>query len=571
MAPIGFIPTPEAGGSRTSSGRAPGDAARTGDWRWMLKIAGAVAAVAVLAGVILTSLVGSEIRHREMTAATERAALVAKLQVSPAVGSGNLSLGLSRHRRRALAKAFASPGMPNDAVGLVVFNRNLQAVYPLAASATKGSPLLWPALRGDTVSTVGSQTAVSSGSTPRRVLQVFVPINPAKDGKPAAIAEVELAYAPIAAAIAAETHRLYLDLLAGLILLALGIAGAMAVGISRLRNQTESSREASLRDPLTGLPNRILFRELVGRALAASRRTNATVAVMLMDLDRFKEINDTLGHLNGDIVLQRSARRLDAVVRGSDTLARLGGDEFAVLVSDVGTGESAEEIAGRLLKSLEEPTVVGGLSLRVEGSIGVAVVLRDGDSVDALLRAADVAMYSAKEARTGYAFYAPEQLTNDATSLALIGELRRGVEQAELTLFFQPKVNMATGQVDGVEGLARWYHPQRGLIGPGSFISLTEHSHLLRPVTLHLLKCALREQSRWKTAGFNLSVAVNLSPQNLFGRELPTDLQRMLDRYGVAPGELELELTEGMVMTKPGRATEMLQKLHRMGIAISVD
>jgi EAL domain-containing protein (putative c-di-GMP-specific phosphodiesterase class I) len=180
-------------------------------------------------------------------------------------------------------------------------------------------------------------------------------------------------------------------------------------------------------------------------------------------------------------------------------------------------------------------------------------------------------MYSAKEARTGYAFYAPEQLTNDATSLALIGELRRAVEQAELTLFFQPKVNMATGQVDGVEGLARWYHPQRGLIGPGSFISLTEHSHLLRPVTLHLLKCALREQSRWKAAGYNLSVAVNLSPQNLFDPELPTDLQRMLDRYGVAPGELELELTEGMVMTKPGRATEMLQKLHRMGIAISVD
>src|SRR5437660_998188 len=405
----------------------------------------------------------------------------------------------------------------------------------------------------------------------------LIPIVPLRLGGPAdpvsGSLELWLPYSGIATAAARDAHPLYVMLVVGLLLL-WGIIVAVVAGASkRLRRQAAEKEEQALSDGLTGLPNRTMFQNLLERAMTGIGRRNKMGVIMLMDLDRFKDVNDTLGHHNGDLLLQRIGSRLQSVLRDTESVARLGGDEFAILLPEVPDRQSVVPVVRRVLKVLEEPVVVGGLALQCEGSIGIALFPDHGTTVESVMRAADVAMYMAKENRSGYEFYDARrhEHRHDAGRLALISELRRAMDETELVLYYQPKICLNTGLAQGVEALARWHHPERGLLSPDEFIPLAERSNLLRPMTLYLLDSALRQCNAWRVCGLEVSVAVNLSMQNLIDLRLPNDLARLLTSWRLPPGSLELEITESTIMADHRRAMTILSRLNKMGVTLTVD
>jgi diguanylate cyclase (GGDEF)-like protein len=346
----------------------------------------------------------------------------------------------------------------------------------------------------------------------------------------------------------------------------------LVAGASRkLRRQADENERLALHDHLTGLPNRSLFLDRLDHALRACGRTGSGVAVLLMDLDRFKEVNDTLGHHCGDLMLKELARRLSMVVRPADTVARLGGDEFALLLPSVTQPDAGVALAERIALALDDPFVIDGLPLEAEASIGIALYPDHGEDVETLLQRADVAMYMAKETRTHYAVYDAEVDNYRPERLVLVAELRRAIENRELVLHYQPKATLADGEVRGVEALVRWQHPERGLVPPDVFIPVAEHTGLIRPLTFFVVEEALQQCARWREQGFELTVAVNVAMRNILDEEFPNELERMLDRYRLHPSVLELELTETSVLADPPRAKEILQRLRDTGVSLAVD
>jgi len=289
-----------------------------------------------------------------------------------------------------------------------------------------------------------------------------------------------------------------------------------------------------------------------------------------MDLDRFKEVNDTFGHRYGDLLLQQVGPRVQGVLEEPETVARLGGDEFAVLLPEVDE-EGAARAAERILRALEEPFELAGYSMVVDASIGITLFPRHGDAADTLLRRADVAMYVAKRDDSGYAFYDAEKDEYSPGRLALIGELRRAIEQDQLYLHYQPKVYLKNRELAGVEALVRWEHPERGFVSPDQFIGLAEHTGLIKPLTLWVLNRALEQCHLWQESGVDMTVAVNLSARNLHDPSLVAGVAELLERWELGPGRLEAELTESAVMADPARARETLMGLHEMGVRISID
>ena len=339
--------------------------------------------------------------------------------------------------------------------------------------------------------------------------------------------------------------------------------------IDRLRRHAEETQHQALHDPLTGLPNRALFRHEVEAALGARHGTSS--AVLLMDLDRFKEVNDTLGHHNGDLLLQAVADRLRSTLRPGDVVARLGGDEFGILLLETGDRQAVNALAERMNHALADPFPVHEMTLEVGASIGIAMFPEDGDDVDTLIQRADVAMYVAKSTFRGHEFYSHDQDTYSPTRLALLGELRTALETGQLAVAYQPKVEVATGRIIGAEALIRWDHPRRGFVPPDEFIPVAEHTGLLRPMTLFVLESALEQCAKWRATGYELDVAVNLSVRNLLDIELPNDVARLLSKYGLPPSVLELEITESALLADPVRTHGVLQELHRVGVGISID
>jgi diguanylate cyclase (GGDEF)-like protein len=326
----------------------------------------------------------------------------------------------------------------------------------------------------------------------------------------------------------------------------------------------------ALHDGLTDLPNRMLFRDRLQQAIAAGRRGGRSVAVLLMDLDHFKEINDTLGHRHGDLLLEQIGPRLQAELRESDTVARMGGDEFAVLLPN-SSAAAAGRVAQKLLEALQPAFVVNGLTLEVTASIGISCSPAHGDDVDTLLQQADVAMFLAKETHSGYELYSPERDHYSPDRLALAGEMRRAVESQEILFYYQPSVEFETGQVSGAEALARWAHPERGLIGPTEFIPIAEQTGLIRPLTSKLLRAALREARSWHNEGLQLSVSVNISARSLLREGFPAEVDLALRECRAKPEWLELEITESTIMAEPERARGVLATLKSMGVRIAID
>ncbi len=337
------------------------------------------------------------------------------------------------------------------------------------------------------------------------------------------------------------------------------------------RRSQELARTATT-DDLTGLANRERFRQVVEERIAVAQRSGAGFAVMLMDLDRFKEINDTLGHLYGDVLLRDLGPRLVAAIGPAGLVARLGGDEFGVLPAQgIHDLSLLESVVTRLTKSVSEPFAVDELSLEVGASIGIARYPEDGEDSHALLRCADIAMYAAKEAQIDYKVYAAEQNHHSVRRLSVISDIRHALTSDEIVVHYQPIVDLDDLTVTGAEGLVRWQHPQLGLIPPGAFVQTVEQTGLIGPLTRHVLEHSLAECASWRKEGRQLSVAVNLSVRNLLDRDLPNEIERLLSTYSLPADALQLEITESMIMSDPDRAFATVKRLSDLGVRMSVD
>ena len=339
-----------------------------------------------------------------------------------------------------------------------------------------------------------------------------------------------------------------------------------------LRRLSALNRHQALHDDLTGLPNRACFGQQVEHAIGVADQDGSQIAVLLMDLDRFKEINDTLGHRYGDLLLIELARRLQSVLRRSDTVARLGGDEFGILVRQLADSDGAlDQALQRLLAALDRPFLVDGLPLHIEASVGVARFPAHGRDVDALLQRADVAMYVAKETGTPHAVYTAELDRHDTSSLTLLSELPRALRNRELVVLYQPKLNLRTGELAGVEALTSWQHPTRGLIGPGDFVPAAEKTGLIQPLTHYVLDEALAQVSRWEADGLRLDVAVNLSMRNLHDVTLPEHVAALLSKWELPGDRLTVEITESAIVSDPPRTTDVIRRLKALHVGVSID
>jgi len=340
-----------------------------------------------------------------------------------------------------------------------------------------------------------------------------------------------------------------------------------------LREQQSRLNYMAFHDALTGLPNRSLFYDRIHHGLARAKRSNYKLALMLLDLDRFKYINDSLGHDAGDLLLKAFAQRLMESVRDMDTVARLGGDEFVVVLEGIHDADDVNFVANKILTTLARPLNIHGHEISSTVSIGVSIYPEDGTDTDTLLKHADIAMYKAKEAgKNNYQFYAEGMNATAVNFLLLENDLRRAIEQEQLTLYYQPQVDLQTGSLMGVEALVRWVHPERGLVSPAHFIPLAEETGLIVPLGDWVLRAACRQQKAWIQSGKYVGkVAVNLSPRQFRQKNFPEKVAEILLECELPAKYLELEITEGSAMEHAGETINQLNQLNQMGLSLAID
>ncbi len=536
-------------------------------------------------GLVLGKYLSYRIQERTLAQTEHAAMLIARVGFQSQLAPQDLRSGrLSVRRQRALNEALDSKRLEDGLSRIKIWNRSARVVYSDDSKLIgKRYQLFGPlrqALAGRTVSSVTTfgRSASASDRALGKVLEVYVPLQLVANAQPAGAINFFLPYEPIAREIRHETRTMYLLLVAGIGLLYAVLFRIVAGASRRLRDQADALEQhaaekeyQALHDPLTELPNRALFSERIQYALHDGHEEQREVAVLLMDLDRFKEINDTLGHHCGDLLLQELGARLATALRESDTVARLGGDEFGVLLPSLPDRRVVNEVVERIRAVVEQPFNLQGLPLTIETSIGVSIYPEHGEDVETLMQRADVAMYLAKSSNSLFEIYDESRDDYDPSRLTLVGELRRAIDNGELTVFYQPKAGLGDGGVDGVEALVRWAHPERGLLPPDEFIPLAEHTGLIGPLTLHVLDKALGQCRAWRDEGLILSVAVNLAMRNLLDINFPDRVTELLNKWRLSPTTLELEITENTIMADPFRAMTVLGRLNEMGVKLSID
>ncbi|MCG2634039.1 MAG: EAL domain-containing protein [Gammaproteobacteria bacterium] len=344
--------------------------------------------------------------------------------------------------------------------------------------------------------------------------------------------------------------------------------------ISDITDRVEQTRQLeyqSLHDPLTALPNRVLFNDRLQHAISEAERQGSQLELLMMDLDRFKEVNDTLGHHVGDMLLQHVANCIKSVLRASDSVARLGGDEFGVILVDVETRDAVVGVARKIAEAIGRPYLLEGHRLEVGVSIGIAGYPDSGQDAATLMRRADVAMYTAKRNQVDFAFYNADQDEHSLLMLTLESELRQGIAENQLVLHYQPKIAVESGEILGVEALVRWNHPSRGMVPPDAFIAAAERSGLIHSLTAWVIDRATAQCAEWRASGHPLKMALNISARNIEDDGLPRALQSKLLQHGLPADALELEVTESDIMIDSGRATEVMRILSGAGVGFSVD
>ncbi len=566
-------------------------------WRARLSLTTQVALLSLIPivalGFVLARVLQTQIVQRTLADADQSAQLVARLGVQPWLTPRDLHEGLSARSIHTLDKQLRTRSVSDlarikiwSAAGRIVYSddhpligRRLGADDDDLQDALAGHPspaeLVTPAPHTETASEVGLG----------RLVEVYVPLRFAHTGRPAGAFEIYLSYGPIAATVGHDERTIALVVFFGLALLWAILYRIVASASGRLRRQARENDRLARYDPLTGLPNRTLFRERVAQALAALAATRTDLedtrsaaagagaeklAVMLLDLDAFKQVNDTLGHGAGDAVLGEVAARLRAELHSDALLARLGSDEYAILTR-IERVDEALAIAAAAQAALQDPVTVDEVALNVEVSIGIAVAPDHAKAADELLQRADVALGRARVHRGRVEVYSPEHDHSGPERLALLGEVRPALERGEFTLFYQPQIALRTGRVTGVEALLRWRHPRRGMIPPLQFISLIEQTALVGPLTLHVIDLALRQSTHWRQAGLQLGMSVNLSARNLHDPELPTQIASALERHAVPAAALTLEVTESAAMADPATAVGVLEALRALGVGVSID
>jgi diguanylate cyclase (GGDEF)-like protein len=340
--------------------------------------------------------------------------------------------------------------------------------------------------------------------------------------------------------------------------------------VERRKHLTELEKQAT-HDSLTGMLNRDFLYTHLHASLGDDKHPRENAALLMIDLDGFKEINDTLGHHSGDLLLRQIGPRLQPLLRPTDTLARLGGDEFALWMTPVYDGQSALAKAQSVLEEIRKPFVLDNITVRIDASIGVALYPEHGRDTSALMRCADVAMYVAKKNNRGHAVYDAAHDLHSPRRLSLLSQLGQAIEHNQLVLHYQPKIRIKDKRVIGLEALVRWQHPTEGLLPPGDFIPEAEASAIIRPLTLWVIDHALGQRQQWQEAGLTTNVAVNISARNLLDIDLPEKIADLLEKHSVDSNCLELEITESALIADPDLAYTVLMKLHSYGVRISID
>ena len=550
-----------------------------------LSLTGKVALLSLVAivvlGFALTRMLQRQVLSNELSSAADSAQLIARLGIQPRLTPQDLRQGMSAQAVSALDTQLQARSRTRDLARIKIWNTKDKIIYSddhaLIGRTLPGDDDLREALEGEPqaaeVVTPSPHTETASEVGLGRLVEVYVPLRFSDSGSPAGVFEIYLSYKPIATAVSHSERMIAFVIFTGLALLWALLYRIVAAATKRLRRQAEENDNLARYDQLTGLPNRTLFIERTTQALQAdwASREDGMTAVLLLDIDGFKEINDTLGSRIGDVVLAEIARRLDACVQPSGLAARLGSDEYALLCPKVADVTGALEIAAAVHASLEPPVAFDDVALNVDASIGIALAPEHADDVDALLQRADLALERAMSHRSRVELYSADYEDFDTTKLTLLGQVRGALERKEFVLHYQPKADLESGRVTGVEALLRWHHPERGMLAPMQFISMIEQTSLVGPVSAYVIDEALEQSMRWHRDGIELEISVNLSARNLLDRDLPSQVQRSLRRHGVAPGMLTVEVTETATMVNTERSVAVLEALKALGVGISID
>ncbi|NMR19755.1 EAL domain-containing protein [Cellulomonas fimi] len=530
-------------------------------------------------GIALVLAVSQVTTQREHAVGIETAEIV-ESYARQAVSVDAYTLGvLSSGERAGVDEAVR--GFDDRVVSLRLWTVDGDLLYDSGSDSPTGFPdgiRLDDAVRGGSpVAHVGTMvlpnaSVARAGGTEVEVLDVYVPVRYRDVVGAVGAAEVVLDYRDSAAALADINRTIGLVVAGGLLVVWLLLFRTVRTFTRRLQSNALDNARLALLDSLTGLPNRRMLTERLARAVDTAYDEGTGVGLVLLDIDRFKDINDSLGHDMGDELLQQVARRLQGALRDNDVVARLGGDEFAILLPSIRAAADSERLADRVRNVFGPPFRLGDLDVHVETSIGVACLPEHAHDGSSLMRKADVAMYTAKVHRMGVAVYSPHEDDSSPARLVLLGDLHRALERAdELVMHYQPKIDLRTGATAGVEALMRWQHPTRGMLPPTLFVPLAEQTGLINDLTRFALETVVTQIARWREEGDPVPVAVNLSAHNVTSFAVTETIEALLATHQVPASLLEVEITETALVADPSRILPVLKRLADMGIRVSID
>ncbi|RLV50815.1 bifunctional diguanylate cyclase/phosphodiesterase [Nocardioides mangrovicus] len=543
--------------------------------RLFLVYAIAILVPVLVLGAVLAATYRSGASDRGLAQARAQAALFGRTSVEPRLDGVDLSRPLSTAQVADLDQMGESAVRVGDIVRFRIRTLSGRVIYSNdRTGSTETDEEAQEAAHGETVAEITHLNADEDGDGAIekgiRVAEVYTPLTDGTSARPTGVLELYLPYDPIARDIAAGMRSLYRDLAIGLVALYLVLAGISWSITRALRRLAEHNGYLASYDQLTGLPNRRSFHDELEAGLARRERQGLPTTIAIVDLDRFQEVNDTLGHDNGDALLVEVGRRIRRVLAEPDHLARLGGDEFAI-VFDAADAVAVDEQLLALTEAMTEPIDLAGIPVEVELTVGVARAPEDGTSAVTLLQRAGVATDVAKRGGLRVVHYEEAGDPYDPNRLSLIGDLRRAIRDDELELHYQPKIDLRTGAVAAVEALLRWQHPERGRLMPDEFLPVIEQTGMIDPLTDWVIETALAWVGQARTRHPQMRVAVNVSARNLGNADFASHVTDALARTGSDPGCLTIEITETALMADPARATASLMRLAKTGVLVSVD
>jgi diguanylate cyclase (GGDEF)-like protein len=533
----------------------------------------------VVLGFVLTRVIEQQVESHSVADAAQSARLIASIGIQPRLTPRELRVGLTPAQIGQLDEQLRARSTTDNLARVKIWDTHHAVIYSddhtLIGHHFSDEDDLEKALEGQPSSgevvtpTRGGETASEVGLG--KLVEVYVPLRFARTGPTVGAFEIYLSYRPIAAAIAHDKRLIVLVVAIGLALLWAVLFRIVAQASRRLRRQADDNYLLAHFDPLTGLPNRTLFRERVAETMRRGDVDRDAMAILLIDLDGFTQINGTLGNDTGDTVLRETAERLQAQFGGDTLIGRIGADEYAILCPHAEGVTGALKTAARVHDAMEPAITAEEIAINVDTSIGLAVLEGEDEDLDELMRHADTALARARATHSRVEVYSRRNDSFDPAGLLLLGQVRQGLDRDEFELHYQPKIELASGRVSGVEALIRWRHPEHGLLMPIDFIGLIEQTALVDPVTQRVVERALEQMVRWCDQGIDLRMSVNLSARNLLDPRLPDQISALLRRHGVPAARLTVEVTERVAMADPARAVEVLCELRERGLGVSID